>query len=197
MRLIAAALFLLFSLLPAPAVSAEFVPYEIVSIGLKYMHGSDWEAPQDQVEFRWEQHFTFDGVGPMLGLGLSYDGDLWGVIAEARLGVQWWRDVEEGQKVHYGFGASWLHVYMDIEETESSYGREVTRTESDSESAIGVWVSGRAVLDYSWGMIGFGLGLSYAKVNLFGRDQNAGALHMTLTYGARSIGNACLALCAY
>jgi hypothetical protein len=153
-------------------------------LGLKRMSENDWEPVENQRELgiladwgskSWPIHIATDFLISKDDEGSSgedVDGKTWELAAGVR--KVWYK--HEHVRPYVGGGINLVHAKLEVEDSAGQV--------DDKDKGIGAWIGGG--LYYRIGpvfQIGAALRYSYAKVDLFGEDVNAGGLHYGLLLG--------------
>ncbi len=179
--------------IPSVAISGNWTGNFNILLGAKLLDEDEWEPVEEHNEvgisfdFRqthWPISITFayltsedDGSAVVFVPGYGWTiGDFDAETREINVGVKKIWDVTEIIKPFAGGGLS----FINAEFTGTTFGR----TRSQDDDAVGIWIGGGIMFTLAKHLnLGFQAGYSYAEVELFGVDANAGGSHGLFVIG--------------
>ncbi len=172
---------------PTLAMSEGWTGNMNLLLGAKMLDEDDWEPVEEQAEFgisfdfrqeHWPVSITFaylsseeDGSAVVFVPGPGWTvGDFEAETQEINIGVKKIWDVTQVIKPFVGGGIS----FINAEFTGTAFGG----TLSEDDDAVGIWVGGGIMFTLANHLnLGIQAGYSYAEVELFGVEANAGGSH--------------------
>ncbi len=173
--------------IPSLAMSNDWTGNINVLLGSKLLDEDEWAPVEEHGEVgiscdfkqtHWPISITFaylssedDGAAVVFvpGPGWTY-GDFEAETREINVGVKKIWDITEIIKPFAGGGLS----FINAEFTGTTFGT----TQSQDDDAVGIWIGGGIIFTLAKHLnLGFQAGYSYAEVELFGVEANAGGSH--------------------
>ncbi len=176
---------------PKLAVAESWTGNVNFTLGAKALEEDDWEPVEDHAEFGIHVDFRQDDwpVNVIIALTASGDDDdgydaefdvnydIETTTSELRFGVKKIWEPTTTMRPYLGIGLALINA--DVEMAVEGFG-----SADDDDSALGFWLQGGLYWTIAEHFnVGFNLGWSYAKVELFDDDKNAGGGHAGILLG--------------